>query len=372
MSPIQQCEGLTQGELDDEAFGGVPKVLQEISQEIGAQQLQDAGALLAATASQCRAERAELRAERAEASLAAAEVQIAQVATQLQAERSGKAELAAEVKRLKEGEIMRSKIAMKFKKEAEELRQVLSGRSGCITEQGTQTESSGAELDNHAAAENALRLVIEELKMKLRQLVDCCRSHSFGAAVLDMVEEVGLRPTLEERDMFQRLHEDALDRVKQLEQVQEQVRREQKALFGALQAEPPDYAAAIEAVEQSQVGRLRRLSQPRLSGTSATGQAVAAQVPPQLWGVNRLPRNGSIRSHIGQPSRAGVDTPSCNVLGQQWSTEPPKRQRVVTRAASMPPASTPAVHTGSLGPSPQSMPMVLMCEGERRRVRKLV
>merc|ERR1712217_978812 len=105
-----------------------------------------------------------------------------------------------------------------------------------------------------------MRLMLEEMQVKMQELMTRCRRR-FGGDVSEIVDELGLKDLLKEETVFQRLYDDAMDRVARLEKLREKVRKERKDLcpssasLGGTSPEP----SVLEEVQKSQLGAMRRL-----------------------------------------------------------------------------------------------------------------
>merc|ERR1719174_1181174 len=89
--------------------------------------------------------------------------------------------------------------------------------------------------------------MLEELQTKLKELMTEYR-RKFGDAATKVADGLGLKELLKEETVFQRLYDDAMDRVHRLEKLRAKVKKE-KGLVG----EPPYTEVPIlQAVEESQ------------------------------------------------------------------------------------------------------------------------
>jgi myosin heavy subunit len=201
---------------------------------------------------------------------------------ELENERRINAELRAEVERLQEyvhraEQLERELNALqarfdKLEAEANCMREELARRNNTRTK-GTQTALTGSKLDEQSAETQKLKLMLEELQNKLKELMTEYR-RKFGDAATKIADGLGLKELLKEETVFQRLYDDALDRVHRLEQLRAKVRKE-KGLVG----EPPYTEVPIlQAVEESQpTPAIRELVREK------TGYDPSPQPPISTW-----------------------------------------------------------------------------------------
>merc|ERR1711974_198504 len=84
--------------------------------------------------------------------------------------------------------------------------------------------------------------MLEELQTKTKELVSKCRV-KFGSQVKEIAEDLGLKDALKEHTVFERLYEDAIDRIHRLEKLREKISSERKALYQS--DDTPPRAAAL-------------------------------------------------------------------------------------------------------------------------------
>merc|ERR1712019_11199 len=77
----------------------------------------------------------------------------------------------------------------KLEEEAEEMRKELARRNNTRTV-GCQTNLTGDKIDGQAKEMKRLRVMLEELQTKMKELVSRCRA-KFGAEVKDIAEYLG-------------------------------------------------------------------------------------------------------------------------------------------------------------------------------------
>merc|ERR1711968_147171 len=104
------------------------------------------------------------------------------------------------------------------------MREELARRNNTRTA-GTQTTLTSSKLDEQNNERRKLKLMLEELQTKLKELMTEYR-RKFGDAATKIADGLGLRELLKEETVFQRLYDDALDRVHRLEQLRAKVRQE--------------------------------------------------------------------------------------------------------------------------------------------------
>lgn len=177
---------------------------------------------------------------------------------ELEYERRVNAELRAEVERLQEFVRRAEQLERQLKDlqkrfdelevEANVMREELARRNNTRT-MGTQTTLTGRKLDEQSAETRKMKLMLEELQTKLKELMTEYR-RKFGDAATKIADGLGLRELLKEETVFQRLYDDALDRVHRLEQLRAKVRKERVRLGGDV-AQPPEMSI-LEAVEEQQ------------------------------------------------------------------------------------------------------------------------
>merc|ERR1712048_199875 len=102
----------------------------------------------------------------------------------------------------------------------------------------------GDKIEGQAKEMKRLKVMLEELQTKMKELVSRCRA-KFGAEVKDIAEDLGLKDALKENTVFERLYDDAIDRVQRLEKLREKVKAERKTLYHDGEASPRAAAAAL-------------------------------------------------------------------------------------------------------------------------------
>jgi chromosome segregation ATPase len=144
--------------------------------------------------------------------------------------------------------------------EAKTMREELARRNNTRTS-GTQTTLTGSKLDEQAAEKSKMKLMLEELQTKLKELMTAYR-RKFGDAATKIADGLGLKELLKEETVFQRLYDDAMDRVDRLEKLRTKVKKERQGLsqysergsprgFASELGENPELSV-LEAVEEHQ------------------------------------------------------------------------------------------------------------------------
>merc|ERR1719158_2176019 len=109
------------------------------------------------------------------------------------------------------------------------MRAELARRNNTKTK-GTQTSLTRTKLDEQADEARKMKLMLEELQTKLKELMTAYR-RKFGDDATKIANDLGLKELLKEETVFQRLYDDALDRVHRLEQLRAKVRKEKRELW---------------------------------------------------------------------------------------------------------------------------------------------
>merc|ERR1719217_931997 len=68
--------------------------------------------------------------------------------------------------------------------------------------------------------------------MKMKELMDKCRKKFGGNDVNQMCEDLGLKEMMKEDTVFQRLYDDAIERVGRLEKLRERIKVERRGGVG--------------------------------------------------------------------------------------------------------------------------------------------
>ncbi|CAE8667463.1 unnamed protein product, partial [Polarella glacialis] len=208
------------------------------------------------------------------------------VRAELIAERAANAALREEVKQVK-AELAKFEAMLKdlqdrydiLEKEANEMREELARRNNTKT-RSCQTQVTGEDLDAQDAELKKLRVMLEELQQKVKDLLEQCK-RKLGGKVQDIADALGLgEEFLGKKTVFQRLYDDAKDRVHRLEALREKVRQERGVLLG------PE--AAAEAPEPSVMSILE--GEPRIpeAPQELKPPPVAVSPPPRPPGSSQL------------------------------------------------------------------------------------
>jgi len=193
-----------------------------------------------------------------------------------------------------------------------------------------QTDLSGHEVDTSRNEIKKHKVMLEELQMKFKELMDLCRKHGIGDEVDAIANAMGIGEVVlgSRRAVFQRLYEDAVERADRLEQMRSQLKVERASTIGLFNPEksptyrrliqdeiPEDELPVMESLEQSPLARtgpMRRVCQARLAELSLGGDdelsrtrtppispvrtgpppppppPVRAEVPETAWRITRV------------------------------------------------------------------------------------
>jgi len=275
---------------------------------------------------------------------------IKQLGEELQKERQENNKLRAEVERLQEyvrraEQLERELKALRTKfqeleVEAETMRQELARRNNTRTK-GTQTNLTGSRIDEQVAEIRKLKLMLEELQNKMKELMQEVR-RTYGADSSSIIEELGLKELLKEETVFQRLYDDAMERVHRLERLRARVRKERKELW-PVGGSPR--AVSADVCERPEVPIF---------------QAIDANQPTE--GMKRLIEESHSMQRAARPHRdqgCGGDTP---MQGYQRPLEPQQASPFILKSSTSLP---------SLSKAPQNLAMIdLSLDGATRGVSK--
>jgi len=132
-----------------------------------------------------------------------------------------------------------------LQEEAEALRAELARRNNTLTCE-TQTEITGAQMDEEAAETQRLRVMIEEMQMKVRDVLERFRRR-FGSEAKELCRDMNLEEWLREDTALQCLYDDCLARVDLLEKLRDKVKKERSRLGMS----DPDEASVLATVGRS-------------------------------------------------------------------------------------------------------------------------
>lgn len=194
------------------------------------------------------------------------QAKIEQQERELKYERQAKEKLQKEVERLQqymkraeqlEGELKALQAKhQELEAEASAMREELARRNNTRTA-GTQTSLTGPKLDEKAAETRKLKLMLEELQTKLKELMTEYR-RKFGDAATKIADSLGLKELLKEETVFQRLYDDAMERVHRLEKLRARVKKERQGIWptpgsprSLATGEAPEMSV-LQAVEENQ------------------------------------------------------------------------------------------------------------------------
>jgi len=139
--------------------------------------------------------------------------------------------------------------------EANDMRAELDRRNNTCTQE-TQSEITSPIIEEHLSDGNRLRVIIEELQMRFRDVLEKYRQR-FGSEAKELAVETGMDEFLRDETVFQRLYDDGLIRVARLEKLREKVRKERSKLGYSDKEE----ASVLSTVEQSDLRGARQVLQ---------------------------------------------------------------------------------------------------------------
>lgn len=131
-----------------------------------------------------------------------------------------------------------------LEKEADEMRTELARRNNTRTK-NAQTSLSGSELDEREEENKRLKVMIEELQMKIKELVEKCKEQGIGGHIAKLVADVGLECVIKEETVFERLYNDAFRRAQRTEQLRNKLLKERNTGFVREPAEAPEILEAV-------------------------------------------------------------------------------------------------------------------------------
>mmetsp|Transcript_89383 Transcript_89383/g.158614 ORF Transcript_89383/g.158614 Transcript_89383/m.158614 type:complete len:595 (+) Transcript_89383:43-1827(+) len=285
--------------------------------------------------------------ERQQAEIQRQQGEIQRLEVELQEEKKANAKLRAAVQQL-EDELQRLQKEFAdlqasheiLKKEADEMRAELARRNNTRT-QGTQTSLTGSKLDEQADERKRLKVMLEEMQMKLKELVEKYRK-KFGNEAKEIAKEMGIEQLLKEDTVFQRLYDDALDRVERLEKLRAKLRKERKDLGGA--PESPE-VTVLAAVEGSDLKSMRRF----------LGESVVEQT--DGWGGSRK----------NSEKERGRESPEPPIPGKQKERG---RESPECVARKEPKGLQPSVSLPSLRANSQNLNVLELKLGQRKSTRQ--
>jgi len=280
-------------------------------------------------------EKQQAQIEEQQAEIERQQVQIAGLEQELEEERQANEKLRAEVQHLQEETRRLQQELTKLqslydalKKEADEMRAELARRNNTRT-QGTQTSLTGPKLDEQAKETKRLKVMLEEMQMKLKELIEKYRK-KFGPEAKEVAKEMGIDQLLKEDTVFQRLYDDALERVDRLEKLRSKIRKESRSLgVPAETAEGPVLAAVEGSDLRSMRSFLGEQSPERHSYVQAAAplerSPAPAKVPPAFMERSPIPPK-VLQPSVSLPSLRTVprNMSVLNLnLGQKQRNRPP-------------------------------------------------
>lgn len=152
-------------------------------------------------------------------------------------------------------------------------------------EVGTQTDLCGKDVDEQSAQNKRLRVMMEEMQMKFKELVTQSRTQGVGNVVDNIVQGLGLGCVIGRRAVFERLYNDAMERVKRLEELRVKILAERQDIRSLLPQKMlhmvpgiPVEGSVLTTIEQSPLQGMVRLV-PWSTPTAPGPPAVAMQPP---------------------------------------------------------------------------------------------
>lgn len=140
--------------------------------------------------------------------------------------------------------------AEKAEAERDELKAELARRNNTKS-MGTQTDLKGEKLQERMDENKRLKSMLEEMKMKLQDLMNELKRKGNGDDVAELVERFGLAPLMKARTCFDRLYNDAMDRVHRMEKLKQKYAKEKDLAKYGLQI--PGKEELLQAMENSNI-----------------------------------------------------------------------------------------------------------------------
>eukprot|EP00928_Gymnodinium_smaydae_P028407 TRINITY_DN21674_c0_g1_i1.p1 TRINITY_DN21674_c0_g1~~TRINITY_DN21674_c0_g1_i1.p1 ORF type:complete len:675 (-),score=104.74 TRINITY_DN21674_c0_g1_i1:14-1843(-) len=100
--------------------------------------------------------------------------------------------------------------------------------SKAVGARSVQTDLSGDDIDKLQEENKQLKVMLEELRAKLGEMIREGAKKGIGQAMDQLVDKVGLREVLDVRSIFERLYQDAKDRIVRLQKLRERFQQERK------------------------------------------------------------------------------------------------------------------------------------------------
>lgn len=156
--------------------------------------------------------------------------------------------------------------AEKAEAERDELKAELARRNNTRT-MGTQTSLKGETIQEQKDENKRLKSMLEEMKMKLQDLMNELKKKGMGSQVEELVEKFGLAPLMKARTCFDRLYNDAMDRVHRMEKLREKYAKEDHAKKYGIQI--PSKEELLQAMENSNIEEEVKTEEKRIANEKA-------------------------------------------------------------------------------------------------------
>jgi len=198
-----------------------------------------------------------------------------------------------------------------LQEEAEALRAELARRNNTLTCE-TQTEITGAQMDEEAAETQRLRVMIEEMQMKVRDVLERFRRR-FGSEAKELCRDMNLEEWLREDTALQCLYDDCLARVDLLEKLRDKVKKERSRLGMS----DPDEASVLATVGRSDLrGAKKFISDVSSSHSSDQSSDRGYPMDRAATEVPKAPPRGAESSQSLSRMSSSVSLPSLHTGNQ--------------------------------------------------------
>jgi len=185
---------------------------------------------------------------------------------------------------------------------------------------GCQTTMTGSNIDDQEAELKKMRVMLEEMQMKVKDVVKRARDDGLGETVEQYVNDVGLGGVLSHRTVFERLYKDALERVHRLEDLRARINKE-RSLVASCGVSPEVWAAfsqgllrpptslreVLEAIERGSILGLKRFSTRNSHDEAVVPQQDGVHLPVIVPMVKEANRNMNIRTIVATDGAAQVE-----------------------------------------------------------------
>jgi len=168
-------------------------------------------------------------------------------------------------------------------------------------EAGAQTDLAGDEVGGNEAEIRKYKVMLEELQMKMKELVEKCKKRGLQEHVDEITVEMGLEEVFSVRAVFQRLFQDAQKRAERLERIREQLKIERGRTLEAAKASEKEMkpirrlitdeageVPVMQAIEQSPLQGLQRIYEEAIQRDAADATN-SSTPPPPAGGVPMRP-----------------------------------------------------------------------------------